>query len=131
MAFIKKFVSISTRAESTSCSVSNASRRAARSSVIESLHQVPGRADGRGRQDQNKLKSGVPGGDIFCAPAATGAARKPASPRAILSPLRAGWRRIRAASDWLDGHWVGDLLGAICVFGIGIAVLIIAWGVQP
>lgn len=67
----------------------------------------------------------------FCAPSANGAARKPASPRVLPSPLRAGWRRIRAASDWLDGHWLGDLLGVICLFGIGFAALLIGWGMQP
>ena len=67
----------------------------------------------------------------FRAPAAPVEPRKPASPRVLPSPLRAGWRRIRAASDWLDGHWVGDLLGAICLFGILFAVLLIGWGMQP
>lgn len=67
----------------------------------------------------------------FRAPAATVAARKPASPRVLPSPVRAGWRRIKAASDWLDNHWLGDLLGAVCVFGFGFAVLLISWGVQP
>ena len=67
----------------------------------------------------------------FRARSAAVAARKPASPRVLLSPLRAGWRRIKAAGDWLDSHWLGDLLGTVCVFGFGFAVLLICWGLQP
>ena len=67
---------------------------------------------------------------LFRAPSASVAARKPASPR-VPSPLSAGWRRIKAASEWLDSHWVGDLAGAICVFGIGLAALLVGCGMQP
>ncbi len=67
----------------------------------------------------------------FRAPAAPVEPRKPASPRVLPSPLRAGWRRIRTASDSLDGQWDGNQLGAICLFGILFAVLLIGWGMQP
>lgn len=78
----------------------------------------------QGYQPETALQS-------FRAPSANVAARKPASPRVLLSPLRAGGRRVKTVSDWLDSHWLGDLLGAICVFGFGFAVLLICWGIQP
>ncbi|WP_010142189.1 hypothetical protein [Oceanicola sp. S124] len=43
------------------------------------------------------------------------AKREPAGPR-VLPPLRAAWRRICIASRWIDDSWVGDLIGAICLF---------------
>jgi len=27
------------------------------------------------------------------------------------------WRRARAASRWLDAHWIGDLIGVLSLFG--------------
>lgn len=59
------------------------------------------------------------------APAATGDAREPASPR-ILPPLRAGWQRLRAGHDRLNDSWIGDLIGVICIWVTLYAALIIA-----
>lgn len=138
---ISKSLSRFTRSHSRRISVCSSDMRSSSSSArasalsayrcIPSLHPVVGASDGRGHQDQNKLKSDDPDGDVFRAPAATVAARKPASARVLPSSLRAGWHRIKAASDWLDNHWLGDLLGAICVFGFGFVVLLISWGLQP
>jgi len=27
------------------------------------------------------------------------------------------WQRLMAASRWLDDHWIGDLIGVVCLFG--------------
>lgn len=51
------------------------------------------------------------------APAATVAACEPSSPRAS-SSLRAGWRWLVRAARRLDDHWIGDLIGALCLFGM-------------
>lgn len=51
------------------------------------------------------------------APAATVAACEPTSPRAS-SSLRAGWRWLIRAAKRLDDHWIGDLIGALCLFGM-------------
>lgn len=62
------------------------------------------------------------------APAATVELREPASPR--LLPLRAGWQRLKAAAVWLDDSWVGDLIGAVCLFGSIYLFTLIAWALS-
>lgn len=62
------------------------------------------------------------------APAATVELREPASPR--LLPLRAGWQRLKAAFVWLDDSWVGDLIGAVCLFGSIYIFTLIAWALS-
>lgn len=47
------------------------------------------------------------------APAATGDAREPVSPR-ILHALRAGWRRLKRAHDRLADSTLGDFLATLC-----------------
>lgn len=44
--------------------------------------------------------------------AASVAAREPAGPRVVL-PLRAGWRRLVRFANWLDGCWIGDVIGVV------------------
>ncbi len=58
------------------------------------------------------------------APAATVELREPASPR--LLPLRAGWQRLKAAAVRLDDSWLGDAIGAACLFVAGYALFFIA-----
>jgi len=88
-----------------------------RSSIV-SLHPVVGTADGKGRLAEPQAQS-APGwsGGVLRAPAATVAACEPTSPRAS-SSLRAGWRWLIAAAKRLDDHWIGDLIGALCLFGM-------------
>jgi len=88
-----------------------------RSSIV-SLHPVVGTADGKGRLAEPQAQS-APGwsGGVLRAPAATVAACEPSSPRAS-SSLRAGWRWLIRAAKRLDDHWIGDLIGALCLFGM-------------
>lgn len=53
----------------------------------------------------------------FPAPAATVERGKPASPRAS-SSLCAGWRWLTRANARLEDSWLGDALGAACLFAI-------------
>ena len=87
-------------------------------SSIVSLHPVVGTADGKGRPTEPQAQSarGRSGG-VLRAPAATGLAREPSSPRAS-SSLRAGWCWLTRAARRLDNHWIGDLIGAVCLFGM-------------
>lgn len=87
-------------------------------SSIVSLHPVVGASDGKGRLAEPQAQS-APGrsGGMLRAPAATVAACEPTSPRAP-SSLRAGWRWLIRASRRLDDHWIGDLIGALCLFGM-------------
>ncbi len=48
--------------------------------------------------------------------------REPTRSRA-LPPLRAAWERACRAVRWLDDSWIGDLIGAICIFLIPVAGL--------
>lgn len=59
------------------------------------------------------------------APAATVAACEPTSPRAS-SSLRAGWGWLVRAARRLDDHWIGDLIGAVCLFALLWMGLVIA-----
>lgn len=83
-----------------------------------SLHPVVGASDGKGRLAEPQAQS-APGrsGGVLRAPAATVAACEPSSPRAS-SSLRAGWRWLVRAARRLDDHWIGDLIGALCLFGM-------------
>lgn len=35
--------------------------------------------------------------------------------------------RLRKAFRAIDGHWIGDLIGALCLFGTLWAALVIGW----
>jgi len=87
-------------------------------SSIRSLHPVVGASDGKGRLAEPQAQS-APGrsGGVLRAPAATGPAREPSSPRAS-SSLRAGWGWLIAAARRLDDSWLGDMIGAACLFGM-------------
>ncbi len=100
-----------------SSDVKRASISDKRSSVdfpIPSLHPVVGASDGRGRPDRNQAQSAGQDGDSLRAPAATVAAREPASPRDLPISLRAGWQRLRAAHDRLNDSPLGDFLATLC-----------------
>lgn len=58
-----------------------------------SLHPVVGASDGKGR---------------------------PAEPQAQSAPGRSGgvFRSLIRAARRLDDHWIGDLIGAVCLFGM-------------
>lgn len=60
------------------------------------------------------------------APAATDA-REPASPRVSSSHTRAGWQWLKSVGRRLDDSWIGDLLGAVCVFATVYLLHVIAW----
>ena len=83
-----------------------------------SLHPVVGASDGKGRLAEPQAQ-GAPGwaGGVPRAPPATDAACEPSSPRAS-SSLRAGWGWLIRAAQRLDDHWIGDLIGALCLFGM-------------
>lgn len=72
-------------------------------SSIVSLHPVVGASDGKGR---------------------------PAEPQAQSAPGRSGgvFRRLIRAVRRLDDHWIGDLIGVVCLFGmlwIGLVVAMV------
>jgi hypothetical protein len=48
--------------------------------------------------------------------------REPTRSR-VLPPLRATWERACRAWRWLEDSWIGDLIGAICIFLIPVAGL--------
>lgn len=62
------------------------------------------------------------------APAATGP-REPVGPRAS-SSLRAGWRRLVEVCDRIEDSWVGDLIGAVCLFATFYILIVIAGVLQ-
>ena len=66
---------------------------------ISSLHRLSGDADGRSRPgfDQGKSRAG----------------------RGVLTghPNQMMIGRILARLAWLDDHWIGDLIGVVCLFG--------------
>lgn len=115
-----KSVSTANRSDSTRCSVSSASNCA----LISSIRPTP------------RLVVPLDGSEIFApaeadstdnplrAPAATGP-REPAGPRAP-SSLRAGWRRLVCWNDRLEDSWVGDLIGAVCLFATFYILIVIA-----
>lgn len=96
-----------------------------RSSIV-SLHPVVGASDGKGRLAEPQAQS-APGrsGGVLRAPAATVAACEPSSPRAS-SSLRAGWGWLVRSAKRLDDHWIGDLIGAVCLFALLWMGLVIA-----
>lgn len=58
------------------------------------------------------------------APAATVAAREPASPRRLPS-VRAGWQRLKATHDRLNDSPMGDFLATLCFVLTAIIAAII------
>lgn len=56
-------------------------------------------------------------------------------PAAPLPPETATWRttmrNLRAACRRLDDHWVGDLIGVLCLFGLGYAALLLGYVLEP
>ncbi len=37
------------------------------------------------------------------------------------------WGHLKGVAMWLDDSWVGDLIAALCLFGIGYLFLLFAW----
>ncbi|EEE39131.1 hypothetical protein RKLH11_2977 [Rhodobacteraceae bacterium KLH11] len=37
------------------------------------------------------------------------------------------WGQLKRAARWLDDSWVGDLLGAVCLFGIWYLLFLFGW----
>lgn len=60
----------------------------------------------------------------FRAPAATVERCEPVGPCAS-SPLRRGWRWLVRAAARLEDSWLGDLIGALCLFVIFYGVLLL------
>jgi len=90
---------------SAAASASNSSREANFGDfAIPSLHPVVCTSDGRGHPAQAKGESAGRGGKFA---------------RAVF----------RAARD-LDDHWIGDLIGAVCLFALGWMGLAIGWVLQ-
>lgn len=54
------------------------------------------------------------------------AGREPAGPRASLSPVRAGWRWLKARHERFEASRLADVIGAVVVFVLVYAVLFIA-----
>lgn len=100
---MKKPCIISNRPDNTRCSVSSAASLSSRS-FIPSLHPVVCTSDGRGHPAQAKGESAGRGGKFA---------------QAVLRAARA-----------LDDHWIGDLIGAVCLFALGWMGLAIGWVVQ-
>lgn len=44
-----------------------------------------------------------------------------------MNAVRAIWRVLRA----LDDHWIGDLIGGLCLFGSMWILFLLAWAVSP
>ena len=44
---------------------------------------------------------------------------------------RTTMRNLRAACRRLDDHWVGDLTGVLCLFGLGYAALLLGYVLEP
>ncbi|WP_096705076.1 hypothetical protein [Phaeobacter gallaeciensis] len=42
-------------------------------------------------------------------------------------PVAQCWDHLKRVARWLDDSWVGDLIGAICLFGIGYLLLLFGW----
>lgn len=42
-------------------------------------------------------------------------------------PAAQSWSRLRRLARWLDDNWVGDLIGAACLFGIVYLLLLFGW----
>lgn len=37
------------------------------------------------------------------------------------------WARIKRLNAWVEGCWVGDLIGVICLFVAGYMLMVFAW----
>jgi hypothetical protein len=38
-------------------------------------------------------------------------------------------RKLIKFSNWLDNHWVGDVIGIVCLFGTAWSIFMIAYGI--
>lgn len=88
------------RARAFRCSIApSKSSSLASKSLIPTLHPVVCTSDGRGHPAQAKGKSAGRGGKFA---------------RAVIRAARA-----------LDDHWIGDLIGAVCMIGAPCVMLIL------
>jgi len=130
---MRKPCSNSCRAERTLCSVSSASSLSATfssDSDTPSLHPVVGASDGSGHSGRDEAETATGWGvAVLRAPAATVAAHEPAGPREV-HPLRAGWRWLVRLNARIEDCWIGDLLGVVLLFLIGIGAVIAAGVLQ-
>lgn len=42
-------------------------------------------------------------------------------------PVAQCWGHLKRVARWLDDSWAGDLIGAICLFGIFYLLLLFGW----
>ena len=45
----------------------------------------------------------------------------------LRSPVAQCWSHLKHVNCWLQDSWIGDLIGVICLFGIGFGFWLIGW----
>ena len=45
-------------------------------------------------------------------------------------PVARCWGQLKRAARWLDDSWVGDLIGAVSLFGICYLLLLFGWALS-
>lgn len=45
-------------------------------------------------------------------------------------PVAQCWGHLKRVARWLDDSWAGDLIGVICLFGIGYMLLLFGWALS-
>lgn len=83
-----------------------------------------------GGQAPGSFHPRIRGGGAAPAPAA-GAADPGSGDPSLLGRGQRVWRRICRFSDWLDDHWIGDLIAVVCLFGSTWMLLFFVWAVAP
>ncbi len=108
----------------------SANTRSSSSDISHSFHLVAGTSDGREGGGACHHYGDTPAANkapLAEIPPRVGHAPEGGNGPSLRLPVAQCWDHLKRVTRWLDDSWVGDLIGAACLFGILYLSLLIGW----
>ncbi len=110
----------------------SANTRSSSSDISHSFRSVVGTSNGKDGGDACHLPAGVAAeqAPLTEIPPKVGHAPEGGNGPGLRLPVAQCWGHLKRVARWLDDSWAGDLIGAICLFGIGYMLLLFGWALS-
>lgn len=110
----------------------SANTRSSSSDISHSFRSVVGTSNGKDGGDACHLPAGVVAeqAPLTEIPPKVGHAPEGGNGPGLRLPVAQCWGHLKRVARWLDDSWVGDLIGAICLFGIFYLLLLFGWALS-
>lgn len=117
---------------SVSSRCASRSSRVAELSIFHSFRSVVGASNGKEGGDACHLPAGVVAkqAPLTEIPPKVGHAPEGGNGPGLRLPVAQCWGHLKRVARWAGDSWVGDLIGAICLFGIFYFLLLFGWALS-